>query len=170
MIKKLHVYDSWVGVPHKSDSDFLKNEKNIEEQIGGNGKIRLIKEQIDINEYHWVKGTWQCSKKSFIELIEINNKKDPINYNGITIDKIDLPIIHEGWFKDISDNEYPNKICFAFFDGDLYSSIMDSFNKVYHKCVKDSIIVIDDCGDYTLVGVKNVCIDFLSKKNRKNYI
>ena len=165
--KKLHVYDSWEGVPDKNANDNLKNQKNIKNQIGGNGEIRTVGDQIYINENCWKRGACQCSRTQFIELFKNNNDKLPISYNEIIIDKIELPIIHSGWIKDIPDNEYPDKICFAYFDGDLYSSIIDSFNKVYHKCVQNSIIVIDDCGDNTLVGVQNACIDFLYDKPEK---
>ena len=30
------------------------------------------------------------------------------------IEKLEIPTIHSGWFKEINDKEYPNKICFAF--------------------------------------------------------
>lgn len=75
-----------------------------------------------------------------------------------------VPVIHSGWFHEIPDDEYPNEICFAFFDGDFYQSIMDSFNKVYHKVVPNGIIMIDDCGWSILPGVKKACEDFLLDK------
>lgn len=75
-----------------------------------------------------------------------------------------VPVIHSGWFNEIPDKEYPDEICFAFFDGDFYSSIMDSFNKVYDKVVPGGIIMIDDCGWKILPGVKKACEDFLRDK------
>lgn len=165
--KKFHVYDSWQGVPEKNENDYLKNSKIINDQIVSDNNIRTINEQIDINENYWKKGACQCNKIDFIKTFEELNTLPPIQYKDKIIDIINLPIIHNGFFIDIPDNEYPEKISFAFFDGDFYSSIMDSFNKVYYKCVKDSIIVIDDCGDNTLIGVKNACIDFLSDKNEE---
>ena len=33
------------------------------------------------------------------------------------------PVIHSGWFKEIPDEEYPEQIAFAFFDGDFYTSL-----------------------------------------------
>jgi len=55
-------------------------------------------------------------------------KKD-IFIRNFKIKKLKLPIIHIGWFGKIPDDEYPKKIAFAFFDGDFYTSIIDSFNK-----------------------------------------
>jgi len=80
---------------------------------------------------------------------------------------LQVPVIHSGWFKDIPDSEFPDKIAFAFFDGDFYESITDSFEKVYHKVQPKGCIMIDDCGWDILPGVKRACEDFLSDKPEK---
>lgn len=80
---------------------------------------------------------------------------------------LDCPIIHKGWFAEIPDVDYPDKICFAFFDGDFYSSITDSFNKVYDKMVPGGIILIHDYEGEQLPGVKVACDDFLKDKPEK---
>ncbi|MEW6535053.1 MAG: TylF/MycF/NovP-related O-methyltransferase [Candidatus Auribacterota bacterium] len=79
--------------------------------------------------------------------------------------KLDFPIINEGWFKEIPDHRYPDTISFAFFDGDFYSSIMDSFEKVYHKLSPNAIVCIHDFGWEVLPGVEQACQDFLSDKS-----
>jgi O-methyltransferase len=96
------------------------------------------------------KGFCAVSKQYFIQSFQNKN--------------LDLPHIHSGWFKDIPDSEYPEKICFAFFDGDFYSSIMDSFNKTWHKLVPGAIIIIDDCGWDALPGCEMAIKEFLSDK------
>lgn len=80
---------------------------------------------------------------------------------------VKIPVIHEGWFAEIPDNEYPEKISFAFFDGDFYSSIIDSFNKVYHKMQPGGIILVHDYEGEMLPGVKVACNEFLSDKPEK---
>ena len=75
-----------------------------------------------------------------------------------------LPHIHSGWFGEIADDEYPAQIAFAFFDGDMYSSIMDSFAKVYPKLSRGARVVIDDYAWERLPGVKQACEDFLRDK------
>lgn len=80
---------------------------------------------------------------------------------------IELPIVHKGWFSEIPDNEYPDKICFAFFDGDFYSSILDSFCKVYHKMTPGGIIIVHDYEGAQLPGVKVACDYFLKDKPEK---
>jgi O-methyltransferase len=75
-----------------------------------------------------------------------------------------LPKINKGWFAKMDDKDYPAKISFAFFDGDFYQSIMDSFNKVYHKLSRGATICVHDYGWEILPGVKKACIDFLRDK------
>ena len=80
---------------------------------------------------------------------------------------LELPVIHKGFFADIPDNEYPDKICFAFFDGDLYTSILDSFDKVYPKMSTGGIIIVHDYEGADLPGVKKACDYFLKDKPEK---
>jgi O-methyltransferase len=72
--------------------------------------------------------------------------------------------VHSGWFSAIPDAEYPSSIAFAFFDGDMYSSIIDSFNKVYAKLSSGARVVIDDYEWELLPGVKKACEVFLRDK------
>ncbi|MDX9702710.1 MAG: TylF/MycF/NovP-related O-methyltransferase [Candidatus Auribacterota bacterium] len=78
--------------------------------------------------------------------------------------RLEPPIIHKGWFSEIPDYEYPEKIAFAFFDGDLYSSIMDSFSKVYHKLTNNAVICVHDYKWPVLPGVEKACNDFFADK------
>jgi O-methyltransferase len=96
------------------------------------------------------KSDLKVNKEQFIENFRVRDLK--------------LPEIHSGWFKDIPDSEYPDKICFAFFDGDFYSSIMDSWDKTYDKLVPGARVVIDDCGWNNLPGVERACREFLDSK------
>jgi len=108
------------------------------------------------NTKTFVKGSCQTNKENFINVFKHFN--------------IDLPIINDGFFKDISDSKYPEKICFAFFDGDLYTSIIDSFEKTFHKIQRNGIIIIDDVGGisldkHELPGAELAIKDFLKDKN-----
>ncbi|MBD3252212.1 hypothetical protein GF386_00585, partial [Candidatus Pacearchaeota archaeon] len=84
--------------------------------------------------------------------------------------KLRPPIIHKGWFEEIPDLKIPKEIAFAFFDGDFYSSIIDSFNKIYPRLVPESRIVIDDYKHGAIPGVKKACDHFLQNKPEKNRI
>lgn len=77
---------------------------------------------------------------------------------------IELPIMRKWRFAEIPDDQYPEKISFAFFDGDLYQSMIDSFNKVYHKMTPWGIICLHDYSWEVLPWVKRACDDFLANK------
>lgn len=78
-----------------------------------------------------------------------------------------IPIIHEGEFANIPDDNYPNRIAFVFMDGDFYTSTRDALNKVYLKMTTDGIILIDDCGWPPLPGPKLACEEFLEDKEEE---
>lgn len=83
------------------------------------------------------------------------------------IDNVKLPNIHAGWFNELSSGEVPEQISFAHLDGDLYSSIMDSFSIVYDKMVKDGIILIDDYDHPRFPGVRKAVHEFMENKPEK---
>ena len=97
-------------------------------------------------------------------------KGEEVLINNFKLAKLKLPKIHAGWFGEIPDEEYPKKIAFAFFDGDFYTSILDSFNKVYPKMVPNSRITIHDYQWEFLPGVEKACIKFLKNKPEKGTI
>jgi len=82
-----------------------------------------------------------------------------------------IPTIHAGWFQDTLPKQLPEKICFAFLDGDLYKSIKDSLVHVYPRMAPGAVALIDD---YDLIrnvdrkvifpGVKKACDEFLQDK------
>lgn len=83
---------------------------------------------------------------------------------------ITQPTVYKSWFKDIPDDKLPEKIAFAFFDGDFYSSIMDSFEKVYDRMSVGGYILIHDYEYPPLPGVKKACDDFLKGKPEEGTI
>ena len=107
-----------------------------------------------------VDGATPCDKGASAVSIEMFEK----TFNDA---KIALPIINKGFFGVIPDDKYPNQICFAFFDGDFYSSIMDSFKKVYHKMTPGGIILVHDYEWVYFPGVKKACDDFFHDKPEK---
>ena len=131
--KKLHVFDSFAGLPKKSKEDG--------EIIFSAGSLKVTKERL------------------------INNFK---SYS------LQLPIIHEGWFKDTLPHELPNKISFAHLDGDFYSSILESLIYIYPRLATNAVVVIDDyCHSEIhnvhnfLPGVKKACDEFFKDKKEQ---
>lgn len=62
------------------------------------------------------------------------------------------PIIHKSWFSDVVPSQVPDDICFAFFDGDFYGSIRDSFRVCENKFTQGASIVVDDYANEALPG------------------
>lgn len=127
--KSYSVYDSFEGLPAKTQED-----KNTTER-----------------QFH------EGSCTTSLEVFKNNFKK----FN------LKEPTINIGWFKNIEDELYPDKISFAFFDGDFYSSIIDSFEKVYDKLSPGAAVLIHDYGWEVLPGVEKACDEFLKDKPEK---
>jgi len=71
-----------------------------------------------------------------------------------------IPIIHKDWFKDVPDYKVPEKISFAFLDGDFYDSIYDSLSKIYDKVQDGGYICFHDYKRNDLPGVEAAIKDF----------
>ena len=64
-----------------------------------------------------------------------------------------LPKIKKAFFEDLDPiSDLPNKICFAFLDGDLYTSIKTSLSLIESKMQPGSIIVVHDYNNPELPG------------------
>lgn len=72
-----------------------------------------------------------------------------------------LPIIHKGWFADFTPEDVPESISFAFFDGDFYESIADSFRLCDGKFQKTATIIVDDYANEALPGAARVVDEWL---------
>lgn len=66
---------------------------------------------------------------------------------------LETPVIHKGWFKDLTPADVPDKIAFAFLDGDFYESIRDSLRLVLPRMQKGGVIIVDDYAREALPGV-----------------
>jgi O-methyltransferase len=94
----------------------------------------------------WEEGTgWRAGTLKSTEEILISN----FNQNNLPI-----PIIHKDWFKDVPENKLPEKISFAFLDGDFYDSIYDSLNKVFDRISDGGYICFHDYQRNDLPGVR----------------
>src|SRR5262249_10142950 len=82
--KKLHVYDSFEGLPDRAPQDGVEHAERY-----GAGQLKTTK-----------------------DLLAENFRR----YN------LPLPEIHQGWFDQTLPTQLPETICFAYLDGDLYTS------------------------------------------------
>lgn len=74
-----------------------------------------------------------------------------------------VPRIKKAWFSELKNEDLPEKIAFAFLDGDLYESIKDSLGLVSPKLAKDGKIVVHDYNNPQLPGVSKAVDEFLEK-------
>jgi O-methyltransferase len=72
------------------------------------------------------------------------------------------PVVHKAWFSDLTEEAVPNKIAFAFLDGDFYESIRDSLKLVMPKIQAGGTIIIDDYAREALPGVAKAVHEFMS--------
>ena len=70
------------------------------------------------------------------------------------------PVIHKGWFSELEEKEIPDVLAFVFIDGDFYSSIMESLERVWGRLSKDGVVLIDDYKRSNLPGVTRAVEDF----------
>ncbi|HET6924235.1 MAG TPA: TylF/MycF/NovP-related O-methyltransferase [Candidatus Saccharimonadales bacterium] len=74
------------------------------------------------------------------------------------------PVIHKGWFNDLTTTDVPETIALAFLDGDFYTSIRDSLKLVLPRMQPGGAIVIDDYAREALPGVARAAHELLPGK------
>ena len=74
-----------------------------------------------------------------------------------------LSTIHKGWFADFTPEDVPKSIIFAFFDGDFYESIADSFRLCDGKFHEKAIIIVDDYANEALPGAARAVDEWLKR-------
>ena len=78
-----------------------------------------------------------------------------------------VPRIKKAWFSELIDEDLPEKIAFAFLDGDLYESIKDSLRLVQNKVMPGGVIIIHDYVNEALPGVARAVDEWICDKNYK---
>lgn len=73
------------------------------------------------------------------------------------------PTIHKGWFKDLTERGMPEKVSFAFLDGDFYESIRDSLRLVLPRTAKGGTIIVDDYAREALPGAARAVHELLPR-------
>ena len=65
-----------------------------------------------------------------------------------------VPVIKKAWFSELTPDDLPERIAFAFLDGDFYESIRDSLKLVVPKMSEGGIMMVHDYTNSALPGVK----------------
>ena len=98
----------------------------------------------------WRAGTLKSTEEILTSNFEQNN--------------LPTPIIHKDWFKDVPGDKIPEKISFAFLDGDFYDSIYDSLNKVFDRVSDGGYICFHDYQRNDLPGVRAAIEDVFKER------
>ncbi|HSW92088.1 MAG TPA: TylF/MycF/NovP-related O-methyltransferase [Candidatus Saccharimonadales bacterium] len=122
--KQLYVYDSFEGLPEKTDED-----------------ISPIGEMFKPGELF-------ASKKELTK-----------NFKQAGVP---LPRITKGWFSDVRQDQVPNKIAFAYLDGDYYASIKDPLTLIAPLLQPGACVVVDDYMNEQLPGAARAVDEWLA--------
>lgn len=125
--KELWLYDSFEGLPEKSEADASVVGENFK-----GGELVVTKREV---------------KARFLRA------------------GLPLPVIKKAWFADLTDDDLPNKIAFAFLDGDFYESIKDSLKLVESKMAKGGTMIVHDYNNIELPGVVKAVDEWLRGKS-----
>ena len=78
-----------------------------------------------------------------------------------------VPMIRKAWFSELVAEDLPEKIAFAFLDGDFYSSIKDSLRVVDGKLVVGAKLVVHDYNNPALPGVAKAADEWASGRKTR---
>ena len=94
------------------------------------------------------KGELAAAKTAFIK----NFKKSGLR----------MPHIHKNWFKDLSEEDIPNDIVFAFLDGDFYQSVLTPLKLIWDKLAPGAVVLIDDYHNEALPGAAKAVDEWIT--------
>lgn len=131
--KHLWIYDSFAGLP----------EKTREDASGAGANFKA--------------GELSVTKREVIEKL----RKHGLKTSSSPIPDASSVIVKKAWFDDLTDQDLPEKIAFAFCDGDLYSSIKTSLKLVAPRLASQGIIIVHDYNNPELPGSARAVDEFL---------
>lgn len=121
--RQLWLYDSFEGLPPKTDED-----------------VSPAGEQ-------FVTGELLATKKQLLR--------------NLTQAHVPMPRITKGWFSELTPQDVPDQIAFAFLDGDYYHSIKDPLKLIWPRLTPGAIIVVDDYANEALPGAARAVNEWL---------
>lgn len=78
---------------------------------------------------------------------------------------LQVPVIHAGWFEELTDKDIPKQISFAFLDGDYYRSIATSLRLITPHLTPGARIIVDDYQSEALPGASRATDEWLSAQS-----
>jgi O-methyltransferase len=77
-----------------------------------------------------------------------------------------VPVIKKRWFADLTEGDLPERIAFAFLDGDFYESIKDSLRLVGSRMAPGGVVVVHDYTNPALPGVRRAVDEWGGDKGK----
>ncbi len=134
--KKLHLFDSFEGLPSPTEKD------------------KLINDIFSLGTIEAYEGTMSCPENMVLNQLEaISFPKEKIE-------------IHKGFIEQliVKDENLPKEVCFAYVDFDFYEPITVALDYLHNVTFKGSIIIVDDY-DFFSLGAKIAVDEFINKNN-----
>lgn len=133
--RKIHLFDSFMGIPQAGPNDGKDIRACIGEPKKGD-EGRLTSSGVDVTS---------------IKVVQKHMKE-------WGIDKITVQLIyHEGWFQDTVPAANIKKIALLRLDGDLYESTKVCLENLHSSVTKGGYVIIDD---YNLIGCRKACEEY----------
>lgn len=80
-----------------------------------------------------------------------------------------LPVIHKRWFSELTADDVPNKIAFAFLDGDYYESILTPLKLISPLLTPGALIIVDDYHNQALPGAAKAVDEWVANRSVKSF-
>jgi O-methyltransferase len=130
--------------------DRYKSEKVFHVYDSFDGLPEKGKQDVNAAGVDFRRGQLYVTRKEFMQNFKAANLRPPI--------------VHKGWFNELTEKDVPDKIAFAFLDGDFYDSILAPLKLIWPRMTKSGVILIDDYNNTALPGVERAVNDFFDPK------
>lgn len=76
---------------------------------------------------------------------------------------VNMPVIKKAWFSQLSSDDIPDQISFAFLDGDYYHSVLDPLALIWPKLTKGATVIVDDYVNEALPGAAKAVDEWMQR-------
>ena len=81
--------------------------------------------------------------------------------------RLRLPRVHKGWFSQLTSDDIPDDVTYAYLDGDYYESIRDSLRAIEPKLLPGAVVVVDDYANEALPGAARAVDEWLAGRGAR---
>lgn len=145
LCKNLWIYDSFAGLPDKTSEDSSGAGQNFQK-----GELLVSKREV-------VEKLRKHGLKTASHLSPDNRSSQATSPDS----NLSTVIVKKAWFDDLTPQDLPDVIAFAFLDGDLYESIRVSLKLVVPRLSGQGIIIVHDYNNPELPGSARAVDEFL---------